>query len=40
MKFSDFPVALTRRGGRTMIIQKEKKFGGFNDPVGSIHVTQ
>ena len=39
MKFSNFPVTLTRRDGRTMIIQKEKNFGGFNDPVGSIHVT-
>lgn len=40
MKFSNFPVILTRRGGRTMIIQKEKNFGGFSDPVGPIHVTQ
>lgn len=40
MKFSNFPVTLTRRDARTMIIQKEKNVGGFNDPVSPIHVTQ
>lgn len=40
MKFYILPLTLTGKEGHTLIIQIEKILESFNNPVGSIHITE